>query len=48
VTRNVTEFWKITGTPGSHMLLVTDSIVYIVRGKKKSQKYITEYPCDPI
>lgn len=48
VTRNVTEFWRVTGTAGSHVLLVTDSIVYIVRGKKKSQKYITEYPCDPI
>jgi prepilin-type N-terminal cleavage/methylation domain-containing protein len=47
-TRNVTEFWKITGTSGSHMLLVKDSIVYIVRGKQKFQKYITEYPCDPI
>ncbi|HWE44261.1 MAG TPA: prepilin-type N-terminal cleavage/methylation domain-containing protein [Gemmatimonadaceae bacterium] len=47
-TRNVTEFWRIKGTPGSHMLLVTDSIVFIVRGKQKFQKYITEYPCDPI
>ena len=47
-TRNVTEFWKIKGTSGSHMLLVTDSIVFIVRGKQKFQKYITEYPCDPI
>lgn len=47
-TRNVTEFWTIKGTSGSHMLLVTDSIVFVVRGKKKFQKYITEYPCDPI
>ena len=47
-TRNVTEFWKITGTAGSHMLLVKDSIVFVVRGKQKFQKYITEYPCDPI
>jgi prepilin-type N-terminal cleavage/methylation domain-containing protein len=48
VTRNVREFWKVTGTAGSHILLVKDSIVYIVRGKSKSQTYITEYPCDPI
>ena len=48
VTRNVTEFWKITGTPGSHMLLVSDSIVYMVRGQKKWQKFNSEYPCDRI
>ena len=47
-TRNVKEFWTITGTPGSHVLIVRDSIVYIVRGRTKSQKYVTEYPCDPI
>ena len=47
-TRNVREFWKITGTSGSHMLLVKDSIVYMVRGKEKFQRFITEYPCDPI
>lgn len=48
VTRNVREFWKITGTPGSHMLLVSDSIVYSVRGNTKWQKFNSEYPCDPI
>lgn len=47
-TRNVTEYWKITGTPGSHALLVSDSIVYLVRGKKKWQKFNSEFPCDPI
>ena len=47
-TRNVTEYWKITGTPGSHVLLVSDSIVYMVRGNKKWQKFNSEYPCDPI
>lgn len=47
-TRNVTEYWQIVGTPGSHMLLVSDSIVYFVRGKTKWQKFNTEYPCDPI
>ena len=47
-TRNVREFWKITGTSGSHMLLVKDSIVYMVRGKEKFQRFITEYPCDRI
>jgi len=47
-TRNVREYWKVTGTAGSHVLVVKDSIVYIVRGKNKSQTYITEYPCDPI
>ena len=47
-TRNVTEFWKITGTAGSHALLVSDSIVYLVRGKKKWQKFNSEFPCDPI
>lgn len=48
VTRNVREFWTVTGTPGSHVLIVRDSIVFIVRGKTKSQKYVTEYPCDQI
>lgn len=47
-TRNVTERWKIVGTPGSHVLLVYDTISYVVRGKKKSQAYHSEYPCDPI
>jgi prepilin-type N-terminal cleavage/methylation domain-containing protein len=47
-TRNVTERWKIVGTPGSHVLLVYDTITYIVRGNKKTQVYNTEYPCDPI
>jgi len=48
VTRNVREFWTVTGTAGSHMLLVSDSITYVVRGKPKFQKFNTEYPCDPI
>jgi len=47
-TRNVKEFWKITGTAGSHALLVSDSIVYWIRGKQKSQVFKSEYPCDPI
>jgi prepilin-type N-terminal cleavage/methylation domain-containing protein len=47
-TRNVTEHWKIKGTPGSHVLLVYDTITYMVRGKKKTQIYNSEYPCDPI
>lgn len=47
-TRNVTERWKIVGTPGSHVLLVYDTITYVVRGKTKTQVYNTEYPCDPI
>jgi prepilin-type N-terminal cleavage/methylation domain-containing protein len=47
-TRNVTERWKIVGTPGSHVLVVYDTITYIVRGRKKTQVYNTEYPCDPI
>lgn len=47
-TRNVTEKWKIVGTPGSHVLLVYDTISYVVRGKKKKQAYHSEYPCDPI
>lgn len=47
-TRNVTERWKIVGTPGSHVLLVYDTISYIVRGKTKKQAYHSEYPCDPI
>ena len=47
-TRNVTEHWAIKGTPGSHVLLVYDTITYMVRGKKKTQIYNSEYPCDPI
>lgn len=47
-TRNVTERWAIKGTPGSHVLLVYDTITYMVRGKKKMQVYNSEYPCDPI
>ena len=48
MTRNVTEYWSISGTAGSHALVVKDSIVYKVRGKQRSQVFITEYPCDPI
>lgn len=47
-TRNVTERWTIKGTSGSHVLLVYDTITYMVRGKKKTQVYNSEYPCDPI
>ncbi len=47
-TRNVTEHWGIVGTAGSHALLVYDTISYMVRGKKKTQLYYSEYPCDPI
>lgn len=47
-TRNVTEHWAIKGTPGSHVLLVYDTITYMVRGKTKTQIYNSEYPCDPI
>ncbi len=47
-TRNVTEHWKIVGTAGSHVLLVYDTITYVVRGKLKTQIFNSEYPCDPI
>ena len=47
-TRNVQEKWVIVGTAGSHALLVYDTITYMVRGKKKTQAYHSEYPCDPI
>ena len=47
-TRNVKEKWVIVGTPGTHALLVYDTITYMVRGKTKTQAYHSEFPCDPI
>ena len=47
-TRNVTEHWKVVGTPGSHALIVYDTITYSVRGNAKTQIYYSEFPCDPI
>ena len=47
-TRNVSEKWVIVGTAGSHALIVYDTITYKVRGKLRTQAFITEYPCDPI
>jgi type IV pilus modification protein PilV len=47
-TRNVKEKWVIVGTPGSHALVVSDTISFIVRGKTKVQAYTSEFPCDPI
>ena len=47
-TRNVSEKWTIVGTAGSHSLIVYDTITYKVRGKLRTQAFITEYPCDPI
>lgn len=47
-TRNVTERWVIQAVPGTHALVVYDTITYKLRGVMKKQAYITEYPCDPI
>ncbi|HEX8850758.1 MAG TPA: type IV pilus modification protein PilV [Gemmatimonadaceae bacterium] len=47
-TRNVTEVWVIKADPGTHALVVYDTIYYKLRGVTKKQAYITEYPCDPI
>jgi type IV pilus modification protein PilV len=47
-TRNVKEKWVIVGTAGSHALVVSDTISFIVRGKTKVQAYTSEFPCDPI
>lgn len=43
VTRNVTERWRIT--KANNAILVYDTITYVVRGKKRTQVYHSEFPC---
>jgi type IV pilus modification protein PilV len=43
VTRNVRERWVIAKT--NNAILVYDTITYVVRGRKKTQVYHSEFPC---
>lgn len=43
VTRNVTERWQIV--KANNAILVYDTITYVVRGKKRTQVYHSEFPC---